>query len=278
MKSSALTRYVPQLAGLLLPLSFAGCSTFGLGQQPHTERRHTDQAASTQEHTAVSKPGESIGTDSREPTQAPPCQPVIEYRDRVVYQDRIVHQDRPASPDVPASSSESGPAEATDPPPTAQPAPPPLSEPAPPTSSASDTTSIVMSPFEAVTVEHCYDGDTCTVGLPGLPSVFGEHLHIRLADIDTPEKRGRCEREKELAQQAQQFLETLLARARRIQLQDPRRDKYFRLLARVVADGQDLSEALIQAGFAVRYNGGTKASWCDTIVPPPASAPVAPEP
>ena len=116
------------------------------------------------------------------------------------------------------------------------------------------------------------------MSLPGLPSVFGAHLQVRLAGIDTPEKRGRSEREKVLAQQAQQFVQALLARAQHIQLQDPQRDKCFRLQARVVADGQDVSEALIQAGLAVRYDGGTKAGWCDTVVTPSAPGPMAPTP
>ena len=201
MKRSALTRYARPIAGLLLSLSLAGCSTVGSGQQPPAERRSTAQVTSSQEHTVASKRGESIGTDSRTPTPAPPCQPGIEYRDRLI------------SPDVPVPSSESIPPEATDQSPDVQLAPPPLPEAITPTSPASDTVSIVLSPFDAVTVEHCYDGDTCAVNLPGLPSVFGEHLLVRLAGIDTPEKRGRCEREKALAQQTQQFLETLLARA-----------------------------------------------------------------
>ncbi len=41
------------------------------------------------------------------------------------------------------------------------------------------------------------------------------------------------------------------------------RDKYFRIDARVLADGQDLADLLISQGLAVPYDGGTKtADWC----------------
>ena len=43
----------------------------------------------------------------------------------------------------------------------------------------------------------------------------------------------------------------------------PLRDKYFRINARVIADGQDLSEMLVVKGLAIPYDGGTKTKdWC----------------
>ena len=42
-----------------------------------------------------------------------------------------------------------------------------------------------------------------------------------------------------------------------------RRDKYFRILAGIRADGRDVGRMLIEAGLAVQYDGGTKtANWC----------------
>src|SRR5437016_2415285 len=61
-------------------------------------------------------------------------------------------------------------------------------------------------PFSRVIFHHSYDGDTCTVTLPGLPDVFGERISIRLVGIDAPEIKGRCEQEKRLAMQARDFL------------------------------------------------------------------------
>lgn len=51
-------------------------------------------------------------------------------------------------------------------------------------------------PFQAVTWHGCYDGDTCRVTIPGLHSLLGEKIPIRIRGIDTPEIRGKCEAEK----------------------------------------------------------------------------------
>lgn len=123
------------------------------------------------------------------------------------------------------------------------------------------------SPFIAVTVLECYDGDTCTVTLsdPFLPAVFGTHISVRLEGIDTPELKGRCPEERTLAVDARAFLRGKISHATRIDLRNPRRDKYFRLLARLVADGEDLSDSLLTASLARPYHGGTKQPWCPTL-------------
>jgi len=36
------------------------------------------------------------------------------------------------------------------------------------------------------------------------------------------------------------------------------RGKYFRIVGRLIVDGQDISEVLIQKNLAVLYDGGTK--------------------
>jgi len=41
------------------------------------------------------------------------------------------------------------------------------------------------------------------------------------------------------------------------------RGKYFRIVGRLIVDGQDLSDMLIQKQLAVPYHGGTKTKdWC----------------
>ena len=53
-----------------------------------------------------------------------------------------------------------------------------------------------------------------------------------------------------------------MVQAAKIELLEPRRDKYFRILARVMADGQEVAEELVKAGLAVRHDGGKKKRWC----------------
>lgn len=110
----------------------------------------------------------------------------------------------------------------------------------------------------------CYDGDTCMVSIPGIHPLFGDHIPVRLLGIDTPEIKGHCEHEKLLAIKARDFARVFLSEAKEVHLvKASRGDKYFRVLGRLVADGRDLSQSLIDAQLAVAYNGGTKtAQWC----------------
>jgi len=47
-----------------------------------------------------------------------------------------------------------------------------------------------------------------------------------------------------------------------IELQDIQRGKYFRILARVYIDGEELAGKLILAGLARAYDGGARKGWC----------------
>jgi micrococcal nuclease len=120
------------------------------------------------------------------------------------------------------------------------------------------------TPFIAITVHDCYDGDTCTVTLsdPFLPPVLAERIPVRLAGIDTPELRGECAEEIRLARLARNLLQSRLAQAVRVDLVAPERDKYFRLRGDLIADGTSLAEALLRGGLARLYNGGPRQPWC----------------
>ena len=120
------------------------------------------------------------------------------------------------------------------------------------------------SDYFPITVHHCYDGDTCTVTLNDsfLPPVLGDHIPVRLAGIDTPELKGDCAAERALPIQALDFLVARLATAARVELHAPARDTYFSLNGRLLADGQDLSQALITANLARSYDGGKKLPFC----------------
>ncbi len=42
------------------------------------------------------------------------------------------------------------------------------------------------------------------------------------------------------------------------------RGKYFRIVGRLIADGVDISDLLIQQHLAILYDGGTKVKeWCE---------------
>jgi len=103
-----------------------------------------------------------------------------------------------------------------------------------------------------------YDGDTITFNLPSLHPIVGEKISIRVNGIDTPEIRGKCEKEKYDAKQAQEMVADILKDAERINLKNMKRGKYFRIAADVYVDGENLADILIDAGMAIRYEGGKK--------------------
>ena len=89
-----------------------------------------------------------------------------------------------------------------------------------------------------------YDGDTFRANIEGFPPVIGEHMSIRINGIDTPELRGKCDKEKQLAKLAKHFTVERLRAVRSITLKNIKRGKYFRLIADV--DGVSLGEQLIK--------------------------------
>ena len=82
-----------------------------------------------------------------------------------------------------------------------------------------------------------YDGDTITFNLPGLHPIIGEKISIRINGIDTPEIRGKCEKEKYDAQQTKEMVGDILKDAERIDLKNIERRKYFRIVADVFVEG-----------------------------------------
>ena len=56
----------------------------------------------------------------------------------------------------------------------------------------------------------------------------------------------------------------ILKDAEQITLKNMERGKYFRIAADVIVDGESLGDMLIEAGMAVRYEGGKKThKWCE---------------
>ena len=108
-----------------------------------------------------------------------------------------------------------------------------------------------------------YDADTITVDIPSYPPIVGDKIPVRIYGIDTPEIRGRCAKERELAKKAKELVREILTKAKTISLKNVGKDKYFRIIATVVADDINLGELLIKKGLAVEYFGGRKTKdWC----------------
>jgi endonuclease YncB( thermonuclease family) len=97
----------------------------------------------------------------------------------------------------------------------------------------------------------------------GIWSTRAIETKVRLRDIDAAELHARCGKELRLALAARAALQRLLA-AGRVTLSHVGRDKYpGRIDANVATpDTADVSAAMLNGGFARRYDGGRRGSWC----------------
>ena len=111
-------------------------------------------------------------------------------------------------------------------------------------------------------VINVYDGDTFRVNIDSLPPIVGKNIPIRVSGVDTPEIRGKCMYEKNLALKARDFVRDKLANAKEIKLTNIQRGKYFRVVANVLVDGVSLEQELLDNELAYHYDGGKKLKWC----------------
>jgi len=111
--------------------------------------------------------------------------------------------------------------------------------------------------------EFAYDGDTIYVAIPGLPGEIA-NMSVRVRGVDTPEIRGKCESEKQLAQKARDYARSRLKSAKAVEFCEPEWGRYGgRVVASVRIDGTPLDLDLINQGLARAYDGKTKrAPWC----------------
>ena len=102
------------------------------------------------------------------------------------------------------------------------------------------------------------DGDTIVVDIPGYPDIVGREISVRLAGCDTPELRDKRAEIRRMAVQAREMVRAVLAGCRVLELRNVRRGKYFRIVADISVDGEDLAQMLIRAGLGKPYDGGHK--------------------
>lgn len=111
--------------------------------------------------------------------------------------------------------------------------------------------------LKAVTVQlsqvRVIDGDT--IAIPHSPL-------ITLELVDTPQLKGQCERERELALKAKAFTTAFVKRGN-VLIQPVKTDQFGRIIATVQVGPDDLGQSLLDAGLA---HASYKApqSWCAT--------------
>ncbi len=108
------------------------------------------------------------------------------------------------------------------------------------------------------------DGDTIEINVHIWPQLT-QRTKLRLAGINTPEKRGKgvsyCE--KKAGQKATNFTQQWLKNIKTITVSEIKLGKYAgRVLGHISKDGQDLGKDLIKAKHAKPYKGGKRKPWC----------------
>ena len=88
-------------------------------------------------------------------------------------------------------------------------------------------------------------------------------IKVRLAGVDAPELRGKCERERILARRARDLVAASIADGE-VRLHAIQYGKFAgRVLARVeTSAGDDLGTALLDAGLGRPYRGKRRQGWC----------------
>lgn len=106
-----------------------------------------------------------------------------------------------------------------------------------------------------------YDGDTITIAskLPFENSPI-YRFSVRLAGIDTPEIKGKTEKEKNMAKDAKNKLETLIL-GKYILLKNINTEKYGRILADIYLEDIHINKWMVDQNLATNYDGGKKMSW-----------------
>lgn len=126
----------------------------------------------------------------------------------------------------------------------------------------SDAKEIISGPVP-VDVIGVYDGDTFTgMARPWLGMTL--RLSVRVDGVDTPELRGKCSYERELAREARNFvIEHIMGRE--VDLVWIKRGKYAgRAIGTVLlGDGSNLADKIIEAGLGRPYDGGKREGWCN---------------
>ena len=117
-----------------------------------------------------------------------------------------------------------------------------------------------MYTYFVKSVDRVVDGDTIDISID-LGFDLTKKERVRLAGIDTPEKRTKDQKEKEMGYQATEFLEMHLMEATKLTVKTEKDGKFGRMLGwlyKSETDTTSINQIMIDKGYAWAYDGGTK--------------------
>ncbi len=118
----------------------------------------------------------------------------------------------------------------------------------------------MMYTYFVKSIDRIVDGDTIDISID-LGFDLTKKERVRLAGIDTPEKRTKDQKEKEMGYQATEFLEMHLMEATKLTVRTEKDGKFGRMLGWLYKTDEDttsINQIMIDKGYAWAYDGGTK--------------------
>ena len=125
-----------------------------------------------------------------------------------------------------------------------------------------------MYTYFVKSVDRVVDGDTIDISID-LGFDLTKKERVRLAGIDTPEKRTKDQKEKEMGYQATEFLEMHLMEAKKLTVKTEKEGKFGRMLGwlyKSETDSTSINQIMIDKGYAWAYDGGTKEKNLDDLM------------
>ena len=125
-----------------------------------------------------------------------------------------------------------------------------------------------MYTYFVKSVDRVVDGDTIDISID-LGFDLTKKERVRLAGIDTPEKRTKDSKEKEMGYQATEFLEMHLMEATKLTVRTEKDGKFGRMLGWLYKTDKDttsINQIMIDKGYAWSYDGGTKEKNLDDLM------------
>ena len=125
-----------------------------------------------------------------------------------------------------------------------------------------------MYTYFVKSVDRVVDGDTIDISID-LGFDLTKKERVRLAGIDTPEKRTKDSKEKEMGYQATEFLEMHLMEATKLTVRTEKDGKFGRMLGWLYKTDEDttsINQIMIDKGYAWSYDGGTKEKNLDDLM------------
>ena len=113
-------------------------------------------------------------------------------------------------------------------------------------------------------VSRVIDGDTLEIETTNESQLIKDlGLQIRVLGIDTPEKKGKCPKEKDLAQKATLLIKNLVEN-KEVAISNVSWDKFGgRIDANVFINGVNINDELFKRNLAIPYFGEKKEKdWC----------------